>query len=38
MFFFRVLVMENGSIVEAGHPNLLLQESDTRFSNFVSNR
>jgi len=34
----RVLVMENGSIVEAGHPNLLLQESDTRFSNFVSNR
>lgn len=34
----RVLVMENGSIVEAGHPNLLLQDSQTRFSRFVSNQ
>ena len=30
MVFFRVLVMEDGCIVESGHPNILLQDSDTR--------
>ena len=30
MVFFRVLVMEDGCIVESGHPNILLQDSETR--------
>ena len=34
----RVLVMEAGLIVEAGHPNLLLQDNSSRFSRFVLNR
>ena len=34
----RVLVMEAGNIVEAGHPNLLMQDSGSRFSKFVVNR
>ena len=34
----RVLVMEAGNIVEAGHPNILLQDSASRFSKFVVNR
>eukprot|EP00092_Neocalanus_flemingeri_P010518 GFUD01011332.1.p1 GENE.GFUD01011332.1~~GFUD01011332.1.p1 ORF type:complete len:1535 (+),score=298.00 GFUD01011332.1:327-4607(+) len=34
----RVFVMEDGAIVESGHPNILLQDSGTRFSKFVSNR
>jgi len=28
----RVLVMEEGSIVECGHPNILLQDSQTRYT------
>ena len=34
----RVLVMEAGLVVEAGHPNLLLQDNSSRFSRFVLNR
>ena len=30
MVFLRVLVMEDGCIVESGHPNILLQDSETR--------
>jgi len=33
----RVLVMQGGSIVESGHPNILLQDSTTHFSNLVAN-
>ena len=33
----RVLVMEQGSIVEAGPPTALLQDSTSKFSRFVSN-
>jgi len=32
----RVFVMEDGQVVESGHPNLLLQDGGTRFSKFVS--
>ena len=34
----RVLVMEDGNIVESGQPTLLLQDTSTRFSRFVENR
>jgi len=34
----RVLVMEDGCIVESGHPNILLQDGETRFSRFATNR
>ena len=33
----RVLVMEQGSIVEAGPPTVLLQDATSKFSRFVSN-
>ena len=33
----RVLVMDNGKIVESGHPNNLLQDLTSQFSRFVSN-
>merc|ERR1712130_674711 len=31
-----VLVMEDGCIVESGHPNILLQDGETRFSRFAT--
>ena len=31
----RVLVMEDGCIVESGHPNILLQDSETRWDTWV---
>jgi len=34
----RVYVMENGSVVESGHPNILLQDSSSKFSQFVATR
>ena len=34
----RVLVMRDGEIVESGHPNILIQDSGSRFSKFVVNR
>ena len=34
----RVMVMESGEIVETGHPNILIQDSQSRFSRFVVNR
>ena len=33
----RVLVMEQGNIVEAGQPTALLQDATSKFSRFVSN-
>ena len=33
----RVLVMEQGNIVEAGPPNTLLRDATSKFSRFVSN-
>ena len=34
----RVLVMDQGTVVESGHPNSLLQDSASKFSRFVNNR
>merc|ERR1712059_10914 len=34
----RVLVMEGGTIVESGHPNILLQDGGSKFAKLVSNR
>jgi len=34
----RVFVMEHGTVVESGHPNMLLQDSSSKFSQFVSSR
>jgi len=34
----RVYVMEKGTVVESGHPNLLLQDGSSKFSQFVSTR
>jgi len=34
----RVIVLEDGYIVETGHPNLLLQDGDSKFSKFVATR
>ena len=34
----RVLVMDQGTVVESGHPNALLQDSASKFSRFVNSR
>ena len=32
----RVVVMANGRVIEAGHPNMLLQDPTSEFSKYVS--
>ena len=32
----RVIVMDSGRAVEVGHPNILLQDPSSKFSQFVS--
>ena len=34
----RVLVMDQGTVVESGHPNALLRDSASKFSRFVNSR
>ena len=38
VYYCRVIVMEEGSIVETGHPNILLRDSSARFSRFVASQ